>query len=232
MKTIHIIKSFVIISFYFICTCSIVSCNKNSGDISTNDSINNTVQSPLITDSQPYIEKKSIIHKDSVELRLTNDFLLPPIKSVNFILAQTSLEYMHLNVPNYKDSLSKFLRYYNRRLPDFGRYKTYFINVSCSQDSASKCICNSYTDYNGLSYGLLVFYDPNSCKANIMNVSYDFSSNSSHYEMSYTIEPNNTIILHENGQTEGEGGEPEELGERKRIIKLTKDGLIQILGDE
>ena len=232
MKVSNHIMSCIIICFSLIYLWTIWGCKQSIGDMPSKDSIYKKVHSPVITDTLTF-KKKQQLPKDSISVGFKNEFLLPPIKSVKYVYTQTSLERMYLKyIPHFEDSLSEFLKYYNRKLPNFGKYKAYYIYVFCSKDSSSKCICNGYTDYNGLTYGLLIFYDPNSNIANIINASYDFSSDSEHYEMSFSIETNNTIILHENGQTEGEGGEPEDFEESKRIINLSNEGLIQVSGDE
>ncbi|MFN8417238.1 MAG: hypothetical protein U0U66_12980 [Cytophagaceae bacterium] len=215
-----------------ICLWTLSGCKQNIEEKSLNDSIYKTDIYKVIEESLT-TNKIRTLQKDSISAEFTNAFLLPPIKSVKYVFAQTSIERMYFeHTLHFNDSLAKFLKLYNRKLSDFGKYKIYYTYVFCSKDSSSECICNHYTDYNGLSYGLLIFYDPISQMANITIGSYNFSSESEHYEMLFTIESNNTIILYEQGQTEGEGGEPEDLEGRKHIIKLSKEGLIQIYGDE
>jgi hypothetical protein len=159
--------------------------------------------------------------------------LLPQIKYLQYFHAETFFEKVFPKNKTYEDSLIKFLKYYDKKLGNIRNYEVYYIDIKCEIDSTAKCVCNNVNPLSGM-YGVLILYDPLSKNAKVINVLYNFLSDSETYEMYWESgKENNIVFLQEQAMIGGESDEngimevEEHIG-RKHRIEILPGGKISI----
>lgn len=121
----------------------------------------------------------------------------------------------YINVRNHNDSLFlkdiekfKFNCDYKYRLPNFGQYECYYQSLKLTSDYNNMFVRGKrYTDNYYLEYGNLVFYNPVSGKASILNI-YSTSTGQERYGSDYKwfyIDSDKKTGIYEAGSDEGGG---------------------------
>ena len=150
-------------------------------------------------------------------------FPLPEIKELKYLSIPSALE--RIFPPNScQDSLISLLKSYNRKFNNIRGYEVYLVKQSC-EFSQNTCLCFK-TIAEG-EFNFLILYNRKTKQANVLVASYDFSSDSEVYIMSFKINKNE-VRLTDSGFTEGENGKSEEFS--KNIIKVSvlKSGEVKV----
>ncbi|MCR6642494.1 MAG: hypothetical protein NVV82_26770 [Sporocytophaga sp.] len=157
-----------------------------------------------------------------------NKYLLPKVDSFIYVPVNSVLNLQFFKYKSkdfFEDSIPKYLKYYQKKLSNIGKFQAYFIEVNCHLNKSAKCFCNE--GFLSLAYDFLVLYDPSSRDAYLINVSYDFSSDIYPYSMSFLIKNNNEILLQESYLEEGESvfdGNSIIVLAAKHTIRISEDG--------
>ena len=157
---------------------------------------------------------------------------LPLIDSIQYISVSTFFEriYGENKFIKNRDSLLKIFNYYDKKLPNIGKYEVYHIPIDCQAktDSIYKDICQNLT----FSLGYAILYNPSTKQAYLILVEYNFLIDSETHSMWFTHD-NNRIVLEEDAMIGGEVDEQgnitsEEVEIGKHFIEISKEGTITI----
>jgi hypothetical protein len=198
-------KSAAYVFLWLVTVTSIVSCNSNTPG--------NKSKQGKVTHDDIIIKAVSKLPKLNLpfgcEELATYNFAKEWAKAINRPQFE---EVKYLNIVGHDDSLFmkdlqrfKFTCDFKYRLPDFGPYQCYFQTLKIPEAYHALFEHGGrYLDSYYLAYGSMVFYDPKSKRANVLNVYYESSAQErfgSDYKF-FFIDANRVIMLFEAGNAE------------------------------
>lgn len=151
---------------------------------------------------------------------------LPHIEKIKYVLSGSKYETLD---PERTSILNDFLsiKSAQRQFSDVNDYKVFLVEVDCANQRQVLELCNETI----FELSFIIFYNPTSKTANVVNVSYNLLSDSEMYSMTYNLKGKKFSMTEEyfiggeeiNGNQEVESG----IG-AKYIVIVNKDDQIEI----